>query len=276
MFTVCSWPGRPAIIIAAAAMLGTGLVANVVGQQPSGAVEARTFEAASIKLHPALEQGGTIIANGSTFRAIAVTTRALVIQAFAEERRLLRSQVLGGPSWIDSDRYDVIARADGSLNLRSAALPLRRTLEERFQLKAHKETREQTVYALTRRPGGRPLGPGLKPSTVDCSTPGASRRPNPAGWCGGNFGDTSIEAGAYTLPGLATSLSGMLQLVVLDETNLAGPFDITLKWSQDASGSADDPSIFAAVEEQLGLKLEPRKANVDVLVIDRIERPTPD
>jgi uncharacterized protein (TIGR03435 family) len=275
---------KPALIaVAATVAIAAGLQA--VAQQQSITDQDRAFEAASIKLNRSAEAVGLgrIILNGSLFRASGTTTRALISMAFWQERRLLNSQIVGGPPWIDGDRFDVIARGDRELRGFVDAAPLlRQLLADRFQMKAHMEKREQTVYALTHRPDGRSFGPGLKASTVDCGDP-ALRGTLPtspaqgAAWCGGQFGDGSIEAGGYTLAALALNLSGMTQQVVIDETGLPGRFDISLKWSPDSSaGGADGPSLYTAVEEQLGLKLEPRKAGVDVVVIDQIERPAPD
>jgi len=132
----------------------------------------------------------------------------------------------------------------------------------------HHEQRQMTVYALVRlRPDGS-LGPRFRQSTPDCFKESAK-----CGFAGGPIG--RVKASAITIGLLTQLLAGATDRVVLDRTGLDGGFEIDLEWSPDQTAT-DKPSIFTAVEEQLGLKLESTKAPVDVVVIDHVERPTED
>jgi uncharacterized protein (TIGR03435 family) len=188
-----------------------------------------------------------------------------------------------------SDRFDIVAKADGNVrDLTSVALLLQKLLVERFQLKTHIEKREQPVFTLgLARPDGR-FGPGLQASTVNCQN-AASRSPHAAPTsapapCTSKFGDGAIRARSYSMPNLVASLASIVDSVVIDQTRLTGTFDVELQWKPEpiagdpaaASGLDDRPSIFTAVQEQLGLKLEPARAPVDVVVVENVERPTPD
>ena len=160
---------------------------------------------------------------------------------------------------------------------------LQALLAERFNLVVRRETREQPVYAMvTAHENGR-LGPQLKRSTTDCSSKAPA---DPIGPCtmGGSFigRGGSLQGIGQPLTQLATHLGTAADRIVLDRTGLAGTFDFTLTWKSGGFGvsrvgAADDgPSLFTAVQEQLGLKLESARGPVDVLVIDSVTRPTPD
>ena len=218
-------------------------------------------------------------------------------------------QVFGGPEWINVERFDItgvipdgIARPPGNAGGPTPQqLMLRTLLEERFGLAVHKETRERPVYALVlARPDGR-LGPALRTSTTDC-TDAAARGRGPTAttglWdgnpCGTSVGPGVILAGNRTMAQIATTFSTLtntgssLNRLVVDRTGLGGTYDMTLRFTPDnipSSGGGpsgpppvdpNGPSIFTAVQEQLGLKLESQQGPVEVLVIDRVQRPTED
>jgi uncharacterized protein (TIGR03435 family) len=219
-------------------------------------------------------------------------------------------QIVGGPDWIGSDRFDIVAKGEGELRPSPPGGPpgpllvmLQALLAERFKLATHTDTREQQIYALMlARSGGR-LGPKLSPTDGDCSTlppPGSPGRPpgppSPprAGErprCGMFMGMGRIAAGGVTMSQLAMTLSQRVNRVVRDSTGLAGWYEFEIEFTPEqmpafSQGgpqpggppppSPDAPSIFTALQEQLGLKLEARRGPVDVLVIDSVERPTPD
>ncbi len=236
------------------------------------------FEVATIKRSATLDAGGTAgFQPGGRFRAVNVDARSLILSAYKPDKsgqRLLVSQLVGGPGWLASERYDITAKVGDELAARTPAewfvtLPalLRPLLEDRFKLSTHHETRELPVYALTMAKKGGAFGPQLKQSSLDC----VRDREH----CRMDFAPGHLKAGGITVETLMVLLSGPLQSVVVDRTGLAGSVDIELDWSPDQSAS-DKPSIFAAVQEQLGLKLESTRAPVDVLVIDHVERPTED
>jgi uncharacterized protein (TIGR03435 family) len=170
-------------------------------------------------------------------------------------------------------------------------------LGERFALKAHKETREGSTYALVLARQDRRLGPRLTPTQIDCAACFAEKRAagesvvatgiGDAPPCTGVTSSRFIKASVRSMAVLASMLATRVARPVVDQTRLAGNFDFDLEWSQDLSGPPtpagvarqeppldDGISLFTALQEQLGLKLEPTKGSVEVRVIDHVERPT--
>jgi uncharacterized protein (TIGR03435 family) len=186
-------------------------------------------------------------------------------------------RMTGLPRWANEERFDISARASRPITEAERKLMMRALLVDRFRLKARMEPREQTVYVMTRvRPDG-PLGPGLRPRP-DCVQAGP---PCVSG------GSAFPAGGRATIRGLtlATLASGIMSSlvagVVVNETKTDGFYDLELTWRPDVAVAAADandarPAFFTAVQEQLGLKLEAGRRPVDVLVIESLERPTPD
>jgi bla regulator protein blaR1 len=280
-------------------------------QAPAGPA----FEVASVKPNKSRDgERGLDLAPGGRFTATYATLRDLITLAYQLPNGHLRhdSQIVGGPRWINSDRFDIVAKADpgraGVVANRPAGavrpgdvdaidqfrLTLRKLLGDRFQLTVHHEMRQLPVYALVvaRRDGK--LGPELHKVDVDCAAQYENgRRPSPPGpgqaACGGftGLGPGRMAGHGVTMAMLATSFPGSVGRIVVDRTKLSGVFDLNLTWTPDqlppqgdpgshAPPPADGPSIFAAVQEQLGLKLDPQRSPVDVLVVDRAEHPTAD
>lgn len=191
--------------------------------------------------------------------------RALVQIAWAISEG---SRVLGIPSWASDEMYNIDAKVGGEdvvsfgkLNVAQRNQMLQAMLQDRFKLRAHTESRELPVYDLVVAKGG----PKLKAATPDeVAKPMLWRR---------NRGE--IDSTAMALSSLPSMLAGELDRPVVNHTGLTGKYDYTLQFTP-AMGAAPDslaPSIFTAMEEELGLKLVPSKAPLDVLVIDRVERP---
>ena len=183
-------------------------------------------------------------------------------------------RLVGLPAWANQERYDVIAKAARPITEAERRLMLRALLIERFGLKTHFEPREQTVYVMTRARADSALGPGLKPRP-DCA------KADPPCVSGGSaFADGRLSLKATTLDGFATGLlSALLESMVVNEVKLDGHFDVELSWRPDnVSPDANDkrPSLFAALTDQLGMKLTAQRRPVDVLVVDQIQRPTAD
>jgi uncharacterized protein (TIGR03435 family) len=216
-------------------------------------------------------------------------------------------QISGGPDWINTDGYDIEARVEGNPSKRQLLLMLQSLLEDRFKLKVHRETRELPVYALTVAKSGLKLQPPKEESciTEDPNAPEPSEPPKPIAPgqppkfpCGLavvmlNRPGPRMLGGKVSITDLAQSLTNLLGRTVIDNTRLTGRFDIHLEFALDEAlagllgpnappfrrqepgpGDLDSPSIFAAMQEQLGLKLEATKGPVEVLVIDHVERPT--
>jgi len=183
---------------------------------------------------------------------------------------------IAGPAWIKTARFDVDARTPGQVPQDRAMSMLRHLLAQRFGLKVHYEQREHPVYALVMARSDRRPGPQLTPQAIDCSTltappPIDSARPI----CGNRGGPGRLTGGGMSMQQFALHLASVAGRTVIDETGL-GPagFDYDLRWSPDPA-NLDGPSIFTAIEEQLGLKLVPKSGPIEVLVIDSISEPTP-
>ncbi len=296
------------IALVVAATVG-GLAVNVIAQTMAPAEPKPKFEVASVRENTSGSNQVSIgMQPGGRFTAVNMPLVILMRSAF----RLQDSQLVGAPDWTETSRYDITAKAEGDLPPSSPIGPpstgmvmLQSLLEERFKLKVHREVREQPIYALVAAQSRGRLGPHLAQSKVDCqaaaaagrksATPSAPPKPGERPQCGTHMGFGEIRGGARPLTLLASMLSQVVQRPVVDRTELAGGFDFDLRWTPDTlparpPGTPADqpfrmngveidpngPSIFTAVQEQLGLKLEATRGPVDVLVVDRVERPTPD
>ena len=195
----------------------------------------------------------------------------------------------GGPDWLDADHFDVVAKAEGNPTQDEFGAMLRTLLAERFKLVVHRESREMPVYSLVTTPS---TSTKLHKSEMDCfsgaGSPVAGGRPQ----CGFRVGFGTMSGTGVSMAAFAGSLAMRLSRLVVDHTGLSGGFDIDLKWTPELPAGAsgvpgeqpirvngvavdpNGPSIFTAVQEQLGLKLESTKGPVEVLVIDSAERPT--
>jgi uncharacterized protein (TIGR03435 family) len=234
----------------------------LVGAGLAAAQETASFEVASIKFHPGLVtmSGGGV--RGSTLSDTAVTLHDLIEDAYG----VRRDQISGGPSWIGSDRYDIIAKAEGegTLTHDRAMQMLQTLLADRFQLKVHRETKETPVYELVVGKNG----PKLKASSADAKG---------RNFVSANSAGMHMEATNGTMDQLARQLSVTAGRPVIDKTGLTGYYAYTLDWApaiQPPQPDSDTPSMFTAVQEQLGLKLDSAKAPVEMLIIDHAEKPS--
>ena len=222
----------------------------------------QTFDVVSVKRNtsglPGPRWGGT----PARYQMINGPVSALIYEAFDPQV----SELPGAPGWVFSDGYDVIATTSGSPDKEAHKARLRSMLIDRFKLKARLETQDSAVYALVVARPGR-LGPALKLSAYqDCAAPDAK--------CGYSIGSGKLVATGRTLDTL-NSIRNAAGRMIVDKTGLKGNYDFTLEYSVQ-SRPEDTPSIFAAIEEQLGLKLVPDRAPLTVVIVDSIERPTPD
>jgi len=260
-----------ALNTAAAVLLLAAAVAILVAQDSPPAA----FEVAAIKRSANLDAGGSLgLLPGGRFRAVNFDARTFVAVAFRTKppRTLAPSQIVGAPEWMSTERYDINAKISPELAATMDKNPLlmpallRSLLEDRFKLKTHMEVREMPVFALVPTRRESTLGPRIHPSTIDCG-----KNPSKCRIVGGTG---RFTAPSITLDTLATMLTKPAGRLVLDRTGLTGLFDVDLEWAEEAG--SDKPSIFAALQEQLGLKLESVRDLVDVVVIDHVERPTED
>jgi uncharacterized protein (TIGR03435 family) len=286
-------------------------------QAPAAAGDPKpAFDVTSVKPNNSGEGRITMLpAGGGGWRATNVTLGMLVRIAY----QLQDHQIVGGPKWLFSDRFDVLG--SGAAPGRDGTLfpKLQTLLADRFKLVTHTETRELPMYelVLSRRDGK--IGPKMQPSTADCPAlapglrgggppPGGSalgNGPAPARGagpmsseqmqrCGMMIGPGRLSGGSVSMAQLATNLSRFVGSLVVDKTNLPGNFELTLEYAPDPGMAGrgdlpqpppgagpdrpanDNPSIFSALQEQLGLKLESIKGPVDVLVVDSAQTPPPD
>jgi len=262
----------------------TALTGAAVAQE-----KVPSFEVVSVKINRSgLESQSMRLLPGG--RAVITNTplRPLVLTAYG----LLPQQLTGGPGWIDSERFDIVAQSTENLLPSppggppgSAQLALQRLLAERFGLTVHSEKRELEIYALVIARDDRRLGPRLTAAKADCealmAAYGRGEAPLPSrSECGLSGGAGRVSARGANLQMFARMmLAAAAERIVEDRTGLAGGFDFDLEFAvepgaaPDARGR-DGASLFTALEEQLGLKLQRTRAAVDVLVIDSVQRPT--
>jgi uncharacterized protein (TIGR03435 family) len=288
-----------------------GLLLALSMLAPEAGAQLPAFEGATVKPNKsgAVQRGGR--PQPDRFVRTNVTLRELIQMAYSQQA-FDRREISGGPTWIDSERFDIEGRfpdglagdpgrlylPDGKGSPGLAFLMLRTLLAERFRLVVHSEARERPLYALMMARGDRRMGPQLQRSTVDCETvlaaakngrPPAAPAPGRAPQCSMGGGPGRLMGSAVTMPQIANGLSPYVNRVVRDGTGMPGNFDLDLAWTPapgeyGGRGPFDhnDPpaaratSVFAALQEQLGLQLEPTNGPVDVLVIDRAERPRED
>jgi uncharacterized protein (TIGR03435 family) len=216
--------------------------------------------------------------------------RVLIQNAY---QLLQDAQVVGGPSWWTSDRFDIVATVAGNPPPEQISLMLRALLADRFQLVVHTEKRELPIYALVLAGRDGKLGARIRPATFGClamrerangsppTPPHSSERVS----CTIGIRPGNVTAEGISFAQLADHLAPFVNRVVIDQTGVAGDFDFDLEWTPDPWKPdvpqqpriiPEGPSLFTALQEQLGLKLESTRGLVDVLMIDSVSHPTPD
>jgi bla regulator protein blaR1 len=264
-----------------------------------------SFEASTVKTN---RTGGMRVmmrmAPGGIWDASNVTLESMIRLAY----RLQEFQLTGGPAWIYTDRFDIQAQSAQGVAPGQFGERMQSLLTERFNLKLHRETRELPIYALMFAASDGSPGPDLTPATVDCVAFARDRavtaargraptllpqQPGERPTCGTVTGPGRLAGGGVTMEQLASSLSQYTGRMVLDRTGVNGSFDYELRFAYDPAlrgrgpggglprpperaspAEAEGVSIFAAVQEQLGLKLDAQRAPVDVMVIDSVHQPT--
>jgi len=210
------------------------------------------------------------------FTATNVSLTLLIALAY----QVRQSEIFGGPAWIVSDKYDVNGKAaDSNVTADQSRLMLQRLLEDRFKLMVHRETKEMPVYVLLPAKNGLKIQAAKEGSCVESSNSPRTSTAPPI--CGSIIVMANGLAGRrMSMAQLANSLSGIVGPPVIDKTGYAAHFDFQLEFSRELTVQANaatptdtsEPSIFTALQEQLGMKLEANKGPVEVLVIDRAER----
>jgi uncharacterized protein (TIGR03435 family) len=290
------------VALAVLVVLGPLTEARLLAQSPAGQAatvpaDRPAFDVVSVKAN---KSGGGFInlgnlgQSGSLYRATNVTLNILITVAY----QLKPQQMSGLPGWASSEHFDIEARAADNPGIDQKRLMLQSLLADRFKLVAHHETQQRPIYALAVSKAGK-TGPQLQPHADDTKCPDLSTAavlPGPNGAlppapCGSFRMLFSPQAmhmmgQKITIETLASSLSRQLERVVVDRTGLSGVFDVDLDFAPQglpggplgADANAPDlsgsPSIFTAIQEQLGLKLEPTTGPLDVLIIDHVEEPS--
>jgi uncharacterized protein (TIGR03435 family) len=270
-------------------------VATTLGQTPAPTARPQ-FEVASIKPSPLFDRIMSVRPLPGRLTANA-TLRVLMQYAYGVQP----FQLVGGPRWLESDYYEIEAKADASANRDQLFRMLQQLLEDRFQLKTHREMRELPVFTLVSNRGGvklpAPRDGACVDSPVDAAVEwvGAGRMAAPGeippttGRCGSAIVSVSLNGaqmrgGRIAMSEFARTLSIMLGRRVLDKTGFSAPFDLQLDFVPDDTTPAMPPpppgsgisgiSISQALQEQLGLRLESTKGSVEVVVVDHAERPS--
>jgi uncharacterized protein (TIGR03435 family) len=211
------------------------------------------FEAATIK--PSKDQPGHSGSHTRTGMIVMTgqTLKGLICAAY----RVKDYQVSGGPKWMDGDRFDINARAEGAANDTQLKDMLQTLLSDRFKLVFHHEEKIGPAYALVL------LKSGLKITPVEGSTGTNS-----------NGSKGQLEVTGMTMSRFAETLSRELKTPVTDLTATPGAYNFKLQWSTEGDANDMQSALFAALQSQLGLKLESRKLSIDMIVVDSAEKPS--
>ena len=267
-----------------------------------GAQAPPTFEVASVKPSQPGAPRGPIGFGGERINVTAWTLSELMVLLYGQSGPLYRFQITGGPDWIDRERFDVTATVSPSRPPDPSLLPemMKALLAERFKLLVREETKEGSTYALTLASRDGQLGPKLRRApAVLCPEPGSPPPPSPAPGadtprCDYRIGYGTLVGRGVTIRTLSLSMANFYGVgrVIVDKTGLTGGFDMDMEWAPMTQfrqpGNLDPPpdfadravnnlpTLFVALKEQLGLALEPDRGPVRSIVIERVERPSPD
>lgn len=291
------------------ALVTLALVSVRAAQNAPPAADSPAFEVASVKLNKTGDFAQFFRTQPGQFTITNVPARQIIQFAY----QLQPFQIVGGPDWLLKDRFDVVAKTPANTpplgppganpGPSPMALMVQNLLAERFKLRVHRDTREMPIYALVlARPGGK-LGTNIERPTVDCAAvrgrgpgpggapagPPAPPKPGERPPCGMFMGPGNIAAGSVTMAQFANSLAARVGRPVIDKTGLDGLWAFDLSFAAELPPGAqlppgvqlpptdpNAPTLFTALQEQLGVKLDATKGPVDVVVIDSVDHPTED
>ena len=249
--------------------------ATLFGQAPAKIPADLRFEVASLKPATGPGRGGGIrpAAGGQRYEATNCSIKTMIMVAY----RVKAEQIVGGPAWLDTDRFDMEAKADKPSSADELHVMLMNMLADRLQLKFHHEKKDMPMYALTVDKGGPKLTPHEAANAGDPWIDLAQEK----------FLHLKMKATSAPIDYFAFRLSQLMDRPVVDLTNLHGGYDFTLEYTRELppgfpdggkiNGEEPDtsgPTVFAAVKQQLGPELKAQKGPVEVIVIDRAEKPT--
>jgi uncharacterized protein (TIGR03435 family) len=224
--------------------------------QAQAPAEKPKFEVASIKRSAPGQNGMAVSSSGNRFRATNATVQSLIMNAYPVHS----FQIVGGPNWINTDGFDIEAVSEVPLTAESAKQMLQVLLKDRFLMGVHQEMRDMPLYRLVVAKDGPKVQAAKEDERTGVYGAGRGRM---------NFQHVPVST-------LADNLALVLDRLVLDQTALAGYYTFKLEWTPDGVVNTDSnaPSLFTALEEQLGLKLESARGPVEVLVIDSASKPS--
>jgi uncharacterized protein (TIGR03435 family) len=274
-------------------ILGAGLLLLVC----HGAAQRPSFEVVSIKANHSGSSNGGLGPRGSRLLATNVNLNTLLMYAYSPPGgRILDAQILGEPNWARTERFDIEAKAEGDARImpgEQTRAMLRSLLEDSFQLKVHRETRDLPVYSLVLAKNGPKLSadqtpPDPRQSSISFATKGDQLSPLPRGAQRMVTGPTTtvLTGTAISVSNLVALLQSKSDRILIDKTGFTGLLDVQLIFGPDLTvdanragtvepaepGADSAPSLFTAIQD-IGLKLEPGKAPLEVLVIDSVQRP---
>jgi uncharacterized protein (TIGR03435 family) len=275
-----------ASVMAAIGLIATAFHARAQSRGSASESQLPSYEVVSVKPYKPLIQGLNAVhveEAPDEFSAEGITVRALIQRAYSVDDY----QILGAPDWISSDKYSIEAKMDqtqvdnlSKLKASDRAIVRRRMLqamlEDRFKLRLHRETRELPIYSLVVAKGGAKLRESVSKESLGGTL----------GWTSGSEGMPVMVGQNIGIAILANTLSATLRRPVMDSTGLKSRYNIRLEFapdrgakeitgdSSDESTRSSGRSIFEALQEQLGLKLESGKGPVEAIVIDHVERPS--
>lgn len=240
------------------------LALSVVEGLALSAVEGQTppsFEVASIKRNlDGPGNSGSTTLPGGRMSMTNRTLRSIIRVAY----HAVDIEVIGGPDWLDNDRWNILATAPSGSDAKAPVEDmLKSLLEDRFKLRAHIEQRERPIYAMVLARADRQLGPKLHPTACTGQL------------CGNTSGNTNgvvsgtLTGRSRTMEDIGRALSNYAGRRVFDRTGLEGNYDFEVTWSQEVS-------IFTALQEQFGVKLDPQRAPLDVVIVDSVDHPVED
>jgi len=243
----------PAILLSVSLAAG-----EVLGQNALPA-----FEVASIKENKTGSQNSSSRTAGERYSGTNVSLIGLLRTAYAVQE----FQIAGYPAWAETDKFDVEAKMESGANTLDFPLMLQKLLADRFKLVLHREPRQAPIYTLVVVKDGPKFKPG-DPAKCSGRSGGFAATP------------TEINGGCVTMEQFAARLARSIGTHVVDGTSLKGTFDFKVSWLTDdrfsGRGASANPTLFTAVQEQLGLRLQSGRGPVDTLVVDRAEKPVAD
>jgi uncharacterized protein (TIGR03435 family) len=276
-------------------VFGTGVCLLMLVSHAAGQSDTRPeFEVASIKPASPFARNVFIVPGpGGGVSLNNFTLKEMIVLGW----RVQPFQISGGPPWLDSVHYDVVAKPETKPKQDEIPLMLQALLADRFQLVIHHDTKELPLFALTLARKDGKLGPKLIPHEGACTAldpperlPPSEPGKRPVLPCGAmQIGARTLIAVGVPIASVAPLLARILGSTVIDKTGLTGNFDLRAEWTLDENqalafllpgtpppppSDTAGPSIFTAMQEQLGLKLISQKGPVEILVIDRAEKPS--